>query len=401
MKIAYFDCFSGISGDMVLGALVDAGADIARIEAELRKLPVTGWTISAEKVKRNGIGATYVRVETSEQTKHRHLSQILGMIDGAGLTPRVAQRARSIFECLGEAEARIHQTSIEKVHFHEVGAVDAIVDIVGACVGFELLGIEEFACGPINVGAGRVNTAHGVLPVPAPATADMLRQATTYSTGIEKELATPTGAAILAGTTTKYGPLPMMTVAKIGYGAGTAELAEQANVLRIFVGEAAAREASAGWNETVTVIEANVDDMNPQIYAYFSQKALEAGALDVFSTPVQMKKNRPGLLLTILCESAKVDAMSELLFRETTTIGVRAHETRRRILARDSVTVQSKFGGDVRIKVAHLNGDIVNAQPEFEDCQRLAAAAGVPLRQVMADALHAYQHFAKTQKKNS
>jgi len=401
MKLAYFDCFSGISGDMVLGALVDAGADIARIEAELRKLPVTGWTISAEKVKRKGIGATYVRVETSEQTKHQHLSHILGMIDGAGLAPRVALRARTIFECLGEAEARIHQTSIEKVHFHEVGAVDAIVDIVGACVGFELMGIEEFACGPINVGAGRVNTAHGVLPVPAPATADMLRQAPTYSTGIEKELATPTGAAILAGTTTKYGPLPMMTVAKIGYGAGTAELAEQANVLRIFVGEAAAQEARAGWNETVTVIEANVDDMNPQIYAYFLQKALEAGALDVFSTPVQMKKNRPGLLVTILCEAARVDVMSELLFRETTTIGVRAYEARRRTLARDSVTVQSKFGGDVRIKVAHLNGDVVNAQPEFEDCQRLAAAACVPLRQVMADALHAYQHFAKTQKKSS
>ncbi len=400
MKIAYFDCFSGISGDMVLGALVDAGADIAGIEAELRKLPVSGWTISAEKVKRKGIGATYVRVETFEQTKHRHLSHILGMIDGAGLAPRVAQRARSIFECLGEAEARIHQTSIEKVHFHEVGAVDAIVDIVGACVGFELLGIEEFACGPINVGAGRVNTAHGILPVPAPATADLLRQAPTYSTEIEKELATPTGAAILAGTTTKYGPQPMMTVAKIGYGAGTAELAEQANVLRIFVGEAASREAGTGWDETVSVIEANVDDMNPQIYAYFSEKALEAGALDVFSTPVQMKKNRPGLLLTILCEAAKVDAMSELLFRETTTIGVRTYEARRRTLRRESVMVQSKFGGDVRIKVAHLNGDVVNAQPEFEDCQRLAAAAGVPLRQVMADALHAYQHFAKTQKKH-
>ncbi len=400
MKLAYFDCFSGISGDMVLGALVDAGADITRIEVELRKLAVSSWTISAEKVKRKGIGATYVRVETSEQTKHRHLSHILGIIDDAGLAPRVAQRARTIFECLGEAEARIHQTSIEKVHFHEVGAVDAIVDIVGACVGFELLGIEEFACGPINVGAGRVNTAHGILPVPAPATADMLRQAPTYSTGIEKELATPTGAAILAGTTTKYGPLPMMTVAKIGYGAGSAELAEQANVLRIFVGETASREAGTGWDETVSVIEANVDDMNPQIYGYFAQKAFEAGALDVFSTPVQMKKNRPGLLVTLVCAPTTADALVDLIFRETTTIGVRAYEARRRTLQRESVSVQSKFGGEVRIKVAHLNGDVVNAQPEFEDCQRLAAAVGVPLRQVMADALHAYQHFAKTQKKN-
>jgi hypothetical protein len=400
MKIAYFDCFSGISGDMVLGALVDAGVDISRIEVELRKLPVSGWTISAEKVKRKGIGATYVRVESSEQTKHRHLHQILGMIEAAGLAPRVAQRAKTIFECLGEAEARIHQVPVEKVHFHEVGAVDAIVDIVGACVGFEHLGIEEFGCGPINVGAGRVNTAHGILPVPAPATADLLRQAATYSTGIEKELATPTGAAILAGTTTKFGPMPMMTVASIGYGAGTAELAEQANVLRISIGEGAASEKGAGWDETVTVIEANVDDMNPQIYGYFAEKAMEAGALDVFSTPVQMKKNRPGVLITMLCAPGAANSLMELLFRETTTIGIRAYEARRRILAREMVSVQSKFGGDVRIKVAHLNGEIVNAQPEFEDCQRLATASGVPLRQVIADALHAYQHFAKAQKKS-
>jgi hypothetical protein len=322
------------------------------------------------------------------------------MIEAAGLAPRVAQRAKTIFECLGEAEARIHQVPVEKVHFHEVGAVDAIVDIVGACVGFEHLGIEEFACGPINVGAGRVNTAHGILPVPAPATADLLRQAATYSTGIEKELATPTGAAILAGTTTKFGPMPMMTVASIGYGAGTAELAEQANVLRISIGEGAASEIGAGWDETVTVIEANVDDMNPQIYGYFAEKAMEAGALDVFSTPVQMKKNRLGVLITMLCAPGAANSLMELLFRETTTIGIRAYEARRRILAREMVSVQSKFGGDVRIKVAHLNGEIVNAQPEFEDCQRLATASGVPLRQVIADALHAYQHFAKAQKKS-
>jgi uncharacterized protein (DUF111 family) len=193
----------------------------------------------------------------------------------------------------------------------------------------------------------------------------------------------------------------MMTVAKIGYGAGRAELAEQANVLRVFVGEAASQETGAGWNEKVTVIEANVDDMNPQIYGYFAQKAFEAGALDVYSTPVQMKKNRPGLLVTILCTPEVADKLVELVFRETTTIGIRAHDARRRTLERDCVSVQSKFGGDVRIKVARLNGEAVNAQPEFEDCQRLAAAAGVPLRQVMADALHAYQHFAKTQKKSS
>jgi uncharacterized protein (TIGR00299 family) protein len=397
MKIAYFDCFSGISGDMVLGALVDAGADLVRIEAELRKLGVSGWKISAEKVKRKGIAATYVKVESSEQAKHRHLSEILKMIDAADLAPRIAQRARTIFECLGEAEARIHNVPAEKVHFHEVGAVDAIVDIVGASIGFELLGIEDFACGPINVGAGRVETAHGILPVPAPATADLLREAPTYSTGIQRELATPTGAAILAGTTLKYGPMPMMTVQKIGYGASRADLAEQANLLRIFLGETSAR--AAAWDETISVIEANLDDMNPQIYGYFAEKALAAGALDVFATPVQMKKNRPGLLVTILCTPATLEGLVDLVFRETPTIGLRTYDARRRTLDRETVLVQSKFGGDVRVKVARLSGEAVNAQPEFEDCQRVAAAAGVPLRQVMADALHAYQHLAKAQKK--
>ncbi|MBI3483739.1 MAG: LarC family nickel insertion protein, partial [Acidobacteria bacterium] len=222
------------------------------------------------------------------------------------------------------------------------------------------------------------------------ATADMLRQAPTYSTGIEKELATPTGAAILAGTTTKYGPMPMMTVAKIGYGAGSAELAEQANVLRIFVGEACSRETAAGWDETVTVIEANVDDMNPQIYGYFAQKAFEAGALDVFSTPVQMKKNRPGLLVTMVCAPATADTLVELIFRETTTIGVRAYEARRRILARETVSVETPHGV-VRMKIARRNGHVLNAAPEYDDCSRIAAERGVPLKQVIAEAALAFE----------
>jgi hypothetical protein len=395
MRIAYFDCFSGISGDMVLGALVDAGADFAALEAELRKLPLTGWGISAEKVKRKGLAATKVNVSSDEHHPHRGLHDILHIIAAAQLVPRVAARARAIFECLGEAEARMHAVPVEKIHFHEVGAVDAIVDIAGACIGFELLGIESFACSPVNVGGGRVQASHGVLPVPAPATADLLRDAPTFSSGIERELATPTGAAILRGADAAFGAQPRMMVQRIGYGAGTAELKEQANVVRVLIGETRDAEKGSGEHATVTVLETNVDDMNPQLYGYLVERALAAGALDIFSTPVQMKKNRPGQLITILCEPAAADALTELLFRETTTIGVRSTAARRRCLEREVVTVQTKFGGEARVKVSRLNGDVVNAQPEYEDCQRLAAASGAPLRAVIADALHAYQHAAK------
>lgn len=390
MKLAYFDCFSGISGDMALGALVDAGADLARIEAELRKLPVSGWTIAAEKVKRGAIRATHVRVATTEAHHHRCLSKILEIIAGAGLPPRAAARASEVFQCLAEAEAHVHGVPVEQVHFHEVGAVDAIVDVVGACVAFELLGIEQFACSALNVGGGRVRTAHGVLPVPAPATADLLRQAPTYSTGIERELVTPTGAALVAGLCTRFGPMPPMTVEKIGYGAGSADFSEQPNVLRVFFGEAAAREAAAGREETVSVIETNLDDMNPQIYAYFAERALAAGALDVFATPVQMKKNRPGQLVTILCEPSAADRLVDLVFRETTTIGVRTYEARRRTLEREFVPLETALG-TIRMKVARLDGHVLNAAPEYEDCRRIAAERGVPLKQVLAEAISSFE----------
>src|SRR5437763_568079 len=315
MKIAYFDCFSGISGDMILGALVDAGCELGRLEAELRKLPVSGWNISAEKVARGALSATRVKVVSHEHHSHRSLNTILRLISEAGLPPRVATRASEIFQRLGESEARIHNVPVEKIHFHEVGAVDAIVDIVGACVGFDLMGIDEFAYSALNVGSGPVQTDHGVLPVPAPATADLLRGAPTYSTGIERELVTPTGASIVATLATEFGAQPAMTVGAIGYGAGTAELREQANVLRLFIGESV--EQTTG-RDDVTVIEANLDDMNPQIYGYVVERGLEAGALDVFATPVQMKKNRPGQLLTVLCKPAHTDRLMDLIFRETT-----------------------------------------------------------------------------------
>jgi pyridinium-3,5-bisthiocarboxylic acid mononucleotide nickel chelatase len=390
IRSAYFDCFSGISGDMVLGALVDAGADVRAIEAELRKLGLEGWIISAEKVQRRGIFATHVKVETTEGHHHRGLSIILKRIENANLAPRAAERATKIFTRLAEAEAHVHQVPIEKVHFHEVGAVDSIVDIVGAAVGFEMLGVDEFACSAMDVGGGQVKTAHGLLPVPAPATAELLRGVPAYSSGIQRELVTPTGAAIATTLSASYAEMPAMTLRAIGYGAASADNAEKANVLRLLIGENAVTEAGESWGAPVTVIETNVDDMSPQIYGYFAEKALAAGALDVFSTPAQMKKNRPGLLITILCEPGNTARLIDLVFRETTTIGVRTREARRKTLDRELVAVATPFG-EVRMKVSHMNGSVLNATPEYDDCQRIAAERGVPLKQVMAAAAFEFE----------
>ncbi len=383
--IAYFDCFSGISGDMVLGALVDAGADLGAIERELRKLGLEGWTISAAKVQRGAIFATHVKVETQEDHHHRGLSIILKRIDGANLAPRAAERARRIFTRLAEAEAKVHQVPVESVHFHEVGAVDSIVDIVGAAIGFELLGIDEFACSAMDVGSGQVKTAHGLLPVPAPATLELLRGVPTYSSGIARELVTPTGAAIATALSTGYTGMPLMTLRAAGYGAGSADNPEKPNVLRLLIGERAASTTGAQPEAPVTVIETNIDDMSPQIYGYLAEKALAAGALDIFSTPVQMKKNRPGLLVTLLCEPENAASLIDLVFREATTIGVRTHDVRRRTLAREWVPVATPYG-EVRMKISRMNGSVLNAAPEYDDCQRIAAARGVPLKQVMAAA---------------
>ncbi len=397
MKLAYFDCFSGISGDMVLGALVDAGLDIHQLESELRKLRFESWSISAERVKRKAIAATKVHVEAGPQHHHRHLSDILKMIDSASLAPRAAENARKIFQRLGEAEAKVHNTSIEKVHFHEVGAVDSIIDIVGSAIGFDILGIESFACSSLDVGSGRVKTEHGVLPVPAPATAELLRGAPTFSSGIEKELVTPTGAAIATTLSSSYGKMPPMRVAAVGYGAGSADLTEQANVLRILIGESVAQEVAAGPDALVSVIETNLDDMSPQIYGYFVERALAAGALDVFSTPVQMKKNRPGQLVTILCEVSNRSRLIDLIFHETTTIGVRTYEVHRQTLNRESVPIETPLGA-IRMKVSRLNGTILNAAPEYEDCQRIAAQKGVPLKQVLSTANFHFQKLSESAK---
>src|SRR6202047_1866067 len=396
-RIGYFDCFSGISGDMVLGALVDAGAELRAIEEELRKLGLEGWSISAEKVKRGAMFATHVNVASSEGHHHRGLSVILGRVDKAGLAPRAAERARRIFTRLAEAEAKVHNVPVEEVHFHEVGAVDSIVDIVGSAVGFELLGIDEFACSAMDVGAGQVKTAHGLLPVPAPATAELLRGAPMYTSGISRELVTPTGAAIATTLSTRYAEIPEMILQAVGYGAGSADFSEKANVLRILIGENASRDAGAHWDSPVSVIETNLDDMSPQIYGYLAEKALAAGALDVFSTAVQMKKNRPGVLLTILCESWHTAKMMDLVFRETTTIGVRTYDVRRKVLDREVLRVETQFG-EVRMKISRMNGSLLNATPEYEDCQRLAAEKGIPLKQVLAAAAFEFQKQKETRK---
>jgi uncharacterized protein (TIGR00299 family) protein len=310
------------------------------------------------------------------------------MIEGAGLTPRVGERASRIFRRLGEAEAKIHGVPVERVHFHEVGAVDAIVDVVGAAAGFELLGIEAFAASPLNVGAGRVQTAHGMLPVPAPATVELLRGFTCYSTGIERELVTPTGAAIVSTLAAGTAPFPRMTIERVGWGAGSADPPEQANVLRLVTGEAEAGAAPA--SETIVEIEANVDDMSPQLYGYFAERALAAGALDVFSVPAQMKKNRPGQWITVLARPETAERLIELLFAETTTLGARVSRAERRTLEREWVSVETEFG-TVRVKIARAAGRVVNAAPEYEDCRKIAEERGVPLKRVIEEALERWR----------
>jgi uncharacterized protein (TIGR00299 family) protein len=389
MNLAYFDCFSGISGDMTLGALVDAGCEVARLRSELQALQVPGWELSAEKVWKNGMAATYAKVKTEEQRGHRSLTEILEILRRSDLAPRVRDRARAVFQKLGEAEARVHDVPLEMIHFHEVGAVDAIVDIVGACIGFHALGIDKFACSPLNIGGGTTKMAHGVLPVPAPATANLLQGKPTYSNGVQRELVTPTGAAIVTTLCDTFGPQPPMTVSAIGYGAGTADLEGQPNVLRIMIGEST-EKAVPGYDEEICVIEANLDDMNPQIYGYFLERALAAGALDVYTTSVQMKKNRPGTLLTVLCKPQDANALTSLIFAETTTFGVRTTNAQRHILPREHVSVSTTFG-DVRIKLSRANGRILHVSPEFEDCRKLAVEKNVPLQQVINEALRRYQ----------
>ena len=381
MKTCYFDAFSGISGDMTVGALLDAGADWTALEAALHSLNL-GATFRLEKTKRKGIAASKFSVDGGEQKAHRHLPHIEKIIEAGALSEKSRKNALAVFRRLGEAEAKSHSVPIEKVHFHEVGAVDSICDIVGACVALELLGIDDVKGSRINVGSGTVNTEHGVLPVPAPATAEMLRNLPVYSAGPEAELTTPTGAALISTLASGFGGPPSIRVLSQGFGAGDKDFPTQANVLRVLIGE----NTNALEATTVTVIEANIDDTTPQVLGYAMERLFEAGALDVTLTPVFMKKNRPATTISIMATPEAAEQLISILFSETTTLGLRMTQAERRVLARKTAEVRTAHGA-VRVKYSE-RGDFT---PEYDDCRKIALEKHIPLRTVMAEAAEAFQ----------
>jgi pyridinium-3,5-bisthiocarboxylic acid mononucleotide nickel chelatase len=443
MRIAYLECFSGMSGDMFLGALIDAGVPPRLLEETVAALDV-GARLEISRVVRSGISATKVDVwmdsekdlpreecgakqnvarapahghHHDHEHEHRHdhehasetegsragapaphthshdhgrgLTEIREIIGKAPISETAKKTAIAIFEALGMAEANIHATSIEKVHFHEVGAVDAMVDIVCASVGAEALGVDEIVCSPLNVGGGSVKCAHGTFPVPAPATVELLKDAPVYSSGVQAELVTPTGAAIVKTLAKRFAAFPEMTIAKSGYGAGSREFPGLPNVVRLTLGESASTLAAKTASEIVTVLEANLDDLNPQVYGYVMDRLLEEGALDAFGMPVQMKKNRPGMLLTVLCKPEDASNLTQLIFTETTTLGVRRRDEMRQTLARRWENVSTQWG-EVRIKIASMNGTVTNYAPEYEDCRRIAVEQHLPLKTVIQEATRAY-----------
>jgi len=377
MKTLYFECPAGASGDMILGAMVAAGVNVGVLTAQLALLGVDGYAINFDKVDRAGITATHVVVKTAPEDKHRHLSDIIKIISSSQLAEGIKDRATKIFLRLAEAEARVHNEPIAKVHFHEVGALDAIIDVVGAAICFDLLGIERFACSPLHVGSGTVVMDHGEFPVPPPAVVELLKDVPFYSTEIQGELLTPTGAAIITTVCSHYGAAPKMKIAQTGYGAGTRQYEDFPNVLRVVIGE----ENEAAAEERLLMIETNVDDMAPQYFGHVMDRAFELGALDCYFTPIQMKKNRPGVLISVLCRSEEREPLTEMLFAETTTLGVRSYEVERRALGREIVRVETEYGS-IDVKLARLNGHIVNEMPEYEQCRNAARSASVPLRAV-------------------
>ena len=393
MRVAYLDCFAGISGDMTLGALIDAGADFDKLKKELEKLGISEYELSAEKVVRRGISATDVTVHVHQHDEHHHhgrsYSQIKQMIEQSTLSENVKAKSIAIFTKLGAAEAKIHNKGIDEIHFHEVGAVDSIVDIVGACICLDLLNIEKIYSSPVPTFTGMVDMAHGKFPLPAPATVEILKGVPWRTLGIEGEIVTPTGAAILATLAEGFNPMPQMVTESIGYGAGKKDFGIP-NVLRVMVGEleSASKEECMECREVV-VLETNIDDVSPQIYEVVMERLLAAGALDVYMTPIQMKKNRPATLLSVLCKPADVNKMSIILFEETSTIGVRIDTRKRICLPREIVTVDTKFG-HIRIKVARRSGEVVNIQPEYEDCKAAAANSNVPVKRVRDAAVVAF-----------
>ena len=387
-KTLFLEPFSGISGDMMVGALLDLGFDFEELRAKLSRLHLHGYQISCQKCTRSGIQAMKFEVQAGHSHAHRTFSDIKEMIEQSGLSPWVQQKSIEAFRKLAEAEGKIHGHPPEKVHFHEVGAVDSIIDIVGTMIAVESFLPVRILSAPVNVGRGTLECQHGIYPVPGPAAQELLKGIPTFSNTVDGELTTPTGATLLATLVEEFGQQPAMKVQASGYGAGTRQTPGNANVLRVTLGELTAGVAVSP-GEQVAVMDATIDDMSPQIYAYFQERALAAGALDIYSTPIFMKKNRPALKITCVCALADVDRIAELVFRETTTIGIRYTIAQRKTLRREFRKVQTEFGA-VTMKVSFLEEHPVNFVPEFEDCRRIAMEKGVAMKEVQSAAVHAY-----------
>jgi uncharacterized protein (TIGR00299 family) protein len=388
MKTLYFDCFAGASGNMILGALVALGVDEKELVEKLKLLDISDFEIEFRAMDKSGISAIHADVKIPPEHAHRHLHHIEKIINDSRLSDSVKTRAVEIFTRLAEAEAKIHGIEVGKVHFHEVGAMDAIIDVVGACIGFEMLGIENFVCSKIHVGSGFATMAHGKFPIPPPAVAELLQNAPVYSTEIEGELITPTGAAIISTVCDQFGQIPEMVPEKTAYGAGTREYVGFPNALRLILGEVLSRELNNGQrtadNRQLTILETNLDDVSPEILGFVMEKAFESGALDCWFTPIQMKKNRPATLVSILCEKSEKDKFIALLVHETPTLGVRVGEIERICLAREMTTIKTKFG-EIPLKIARFGDEIVNIKPEFEVLKEIAMRENLPLREVEAE----------------
>ena len=385
MRALYFDCFAGASGNMILGALIAAGVDSDDLKAELQKMDIPDFELELEIVDRSGIASTHVTVRVPKERGHRHLSDIEKIISGSALSETVKTRSTAIFRRLAEAEGKVHGISVEKVHFHEVGGMDAIIDVVGSCIGFEMLRIENFACSKIHLGSGFVEMSHGKFPVPPPAVAELLRGVPVYSTEVEGEPITPTGAAIISTLCDSYGSIPEMLVEDTAYGAGTRTYEKFPNALRILIGETAGEQTSTV-SEQLILLQTNIDDASPQILGFVMERAFELGANDCWFTPIQMKKNRPATMLSVLCSEEKKHQITELIYRETTSLGVREQRLLRDALARQVIQVSTEYGS-IDVKIGMLDGKIVNAMPEYDQVQEAAREHGVPFSKVRDAAL--------------
>lgn len=388
MKIAYFDCCAGISGDMVIGALIDSGLDVKTLQRELNKLPVKGFSISASREARHHIAGTRFKVKFKESRHHRTFADIKDLINKSTLSAKVKELSATVFLILAKAEAKVHGCKVDDVYFHEVGAVDSIVDIVGTGIGIEQLGIEKIYSSPLPMGSGWVETSHGRMPVPAPATLELFKGVSVVSSPVASEITTPTGAAIIKTLAQGFGDMPRMKIESIGYGIGDKDFKEIPNILRLVIGQ------GSGGSEKLLMIETNIDDMNPQIYEYLMTRLFKKGALDVFLIPIQMKKGRPAILLKVLCPENKKELIIDAIFEETTTIGIRTYEVDRCCLERSMKEVSTPYG-KVKVKVSQRDGKPINIRPEYEDCKKIAAKKNVPLKQVMDAALGAGYNLKK------